>query len=77
MAQRQKGYIMSDPLIEQASKANEYTHAHSEGFTEGWNLAITEVLGVLADRLDIVNLLDRDSAEIQIIIRAVKQMSDK
>jgi len=68
---------MSDQLIEQAKKANEYTHAHSEGFTEGWNLAITEVLGVLADRLDIVNLLERDSAEIQIIIRAVKQMSDK
>jgi len=68
---------VSDQLIEQASKANEYTHAHSEGFTEGWNLAITEVLGVLADRLDIVNLLDRDSSEIQIIIRAVKQMSDK
>jgi len=29
---------VSDQLIEQAKKANEYTHAHSEGFTEGWNL---------------------------------------
>jgi hypothetical protein len=66
---------MSDQFVEEQSK--DFVRGHSDGFVKGWNLAVTEVLGVLAERLDIVNLLDRDSAEIQIIIRAVKQMSDK
>jgi len=66
---------MSQETTEKPSK--EYVIAHSDGFVQGWNLAIAEVLRVLEERLDIVNLLGRDPAEIRIITRAVKQMSDK
>jgi hypothetical protein len=50
---------------------------YSEGYADGWNECVEEIIKLLAERLDIINLLERDSAEIQIITRAVKQMSDK
>jgi len=57
--------------------SDELDLAHSQGYGLGWNKAVEEVLSILANRLDTLSTLNRDKTEVQIIARAVAQMSDK